>query len=257
MKPPGKPGGFVFGNIAKIFETGYIYGGYLMELKPLKRIGTYEQYKLKKFKDLDNKLLARLHKEWPEGATHAVFQFGERINNEYKVTKALLAKYNVALIYSASPSRIKVKKVPFPETLKLGRVPATKLRLLFIKQSKDLIKKIKQLGPAFRKEHANALKLLKGSRNIGIYRGGRLVSLSISIRRKNYLGENCEWLLWNWTAPDLSAQEAAAEDETFFGFVKQTRLPVELKTRSFGQANQKLARARGFIPKYVTVAKMA
>ena len=52
-----------------------------MEPAKLKRIGTYEQYRLKNFKDLDNKFLSRLHKNWPAGATHAVFTFTEPIKN--------------------------------------------------------------------------------------------------------------------------------------------------------------------------------
>ncbi|MDQ7774142.1 MAG: hypothetical protein RDU13_11560 [Elusimicrobiales bacterium] len=82
-----------------------------MGFKPEKAIGTYRVYKLKKFKELNNKFLARLHKEWPKGATHAVFKFAEPIKNEWRVTKPLLPKYNVALIYTARPSAIKVKKV--------------------------------------------------------------------------------------------------------------------------------------------------
>ncbi len=69
-----------------------------MELMPFKRVDTYALYKLKRFRVLDNKFLARLHKGLPEWATHAVLQFGEPIKNEWRVTERIDKKYNMAVI---------------------------------------------------------------------------------------------------------------------------------------------------------------
>ena len=98
---------------------------------------------------------------------------------------------------------------------------------------------------------------MKKARHASLFKDGKPVTLSAIVKRKNYLGENCDWILWGWAAPDLSKSESVAESEHFWGLWKKSRLPVEFKTRSFMPANQKLARARGFTPKYVTVARMA
>lgn len=228
-----------------------------MEPAKLKRIGTYDQYRLKNFKDLDNKFLGRLHKNWPAGATHTVFTFAEPMKKEWLVSKPLLSKYNVAIIYSAQPSRIKAKKVEMPETLTAGRLPQPKMLKLFLKGSNATIKKYKKLGSAFKKEIRMATGLMKKSRHVSLFKDGKPVTLSAIVKRKNYLGENCDWILWGWAAPGMSKSESAAENEYFWSLWKKSRLPVEFKTRSFMPGNQKLARARGFTPKYVTVAKMA
>ena len=228
-----------------------------MEPTKLKRIGTFEQYKLKNFKDLDNKVLSRLHKDWPAGVSHAVFIFDEPIKNEWRVSKSLLPKYNVAIIYSAKPLGIKVKKVALPETLTPGSLPQAKMLKLFLKGSNETVKKYKKLGPAFKKEIRIAVGLMKKARHASLFKDGKPVTLSAIVKRKNYLGENCDWILWGWAAPDMSKSESAAENEHFWGLWKKSRLPVELKTRSFMPRNQKLARSRGFTPKYVTVARMA
>ncbi|MDO8806454.1 MAG: hypothetical protein Q7R35_18745 [Elusimicrobiota bacterium] len=228
-----------------------------MEPTELKKVGTFEQYKLNNFKDLDNKLLSRLHKDWPAGATHAVFTFAEPIKNEWLVSKPLLSKYNVAIIYSAQPSQIKVKKVALPETLTSGCLPQAKMMRLFLEGSKETVKKIKKLGPAFKKEIRLAVVLMKKSRHVSLFKDGKPVTLSAIVKRRNYLGEYCDWILWGWADKGLSISESVAENEYFWGLWKKSRLPVELKTRSFMPGNQKLARSRGFTPKYVTVAKMA
>ena len=92
---------------------------------------------------------------------------------------------------------------------------------------------------------------------MSLFKDGKPVTLSAIVKRKNYLGENCDWLLWGWAAPDMSKSESVAKNEYFWGLWKKSKLPVELKTRSFIAGTQKLARARGFTPKYVTVSKMA
>lgn len=228
-----------------------------MEPAKPKRIGTYEQYRLKRLKDLDNKFLSGLHKNWPAGATHAVFTFAEPMKNEWLVSKPLLPKYNVAIIYSAQPSRIKAKKIELPETLTPGRLPQAKMLKLFLKGSNATIKKYKKLGPAFKKEVKMATGLMKKSRHVSLFKDGKPVTLFAIAKRKNYLGENCDWILWGWASPDMSKSESAAENEYFWSLWKKSKLSVEFKTRSFMPGNQKLARARGFTPKYVTVSKMA
>lgn len=227
-----------------------------MELKPLKKIGTYSQYRLKKFSELDNKLLAGLHKNWPSGVTHAVFQFGEPIKNEWRVTKPLLSKYNVALIYTAKPAAIKAKKVTLPETLVRGRLSAAKASALYKRLLLDTHKKYKKLGPAFKAEMATAIAALKKARHESLFKDGRPVTLYANYLRNNYVGKNCDWMLTFWVDPSLSKLEAAVVEEDYWGFARKSRLPVDYKTRSFGKEGQQDARARGFRPHYVTVAKM-
>ena len=228
-----------------------------MELKSLKRIGTYAQYKLKKFKDLNNELLAELHKDWPRGATHAVFQFGEPIKNEWRVMKPLLPKYNVALIYSARAAAIKAKKADIPDSLVPGRLSLEKSTALFRKNLQVTKKKIKKLGPAFKAEIESALSSFKKARREMLFKDGKPVTLYAIYRRKNYIGKNCDWLLSGWAATGLSKRENAAIDADFWRFCKECRLPVDFKTRSFMRSGQQQARSRGFKPSYVTVAKMA
>lgn len=228
-----------------------------MGFKPEKAIGTYRVYKLKKFKELNNKFLARLHKEWPKGATHAVFKFAEPIKNEWRVTKPLLPKYNVALIYTARPSAIKVKKVSLPETLEKRAVSIVKTRALYSKILAVTHKKIKKLGPAFKKEIETALDAINKARRETLFKDGKPAALYAIYRRRNYIGKTCDWMLTAWGSPALSKREGAAVDEDFWRFVKKSRLPVDFKTRSFLRWSQQQARARGFNPSYVTVAKMA
>jgi hypothetical protein len=227
-----------------------------MEIKALKRIGTFEQYRLKRFKDLDNKLLVQLHKNWPAGATHAVFQFGEPIKNEWRVTKLLLPKYNAALIYSARPSAVKAVKIALPETLERGRLSLNKTIALYKKILTGYHKKIKKLGPAYKAEMKTALKAVRAARTETLLKGGAQVTLFASYRRVNYVGKTCEWLLTGWGDPKLSKREAEFVDEDFWGFIKKSRLPVDFKTRSFMRESQEQARSRGFKPSYVTIAKM-
>ncbi len=227
-----------------------------MELKPLKRIGAYEQYKLKDFKELSNGLLARLHKEWPDGATHTVFQFGDKINDEHRLAKSISHKYNVAIIYSAKPGQIKSDGPNLPKAFNEGVLSRKTLRALFDKQSKQVYKKVKKLTPAYIKEHKLAVKLLENSRHLCLYKNGRFAALYIMVQRNNYLGKKCDWGLWMWSEPFLSSRENNAMLAYWFNWMKKTRLPVELKTRSFGIAAQKFMRKHGFEPKYVTVAKI-
>ncbi|OGR64823.1 MAG: hypothetical protein A2X31_02720 [Elusimicrobia bacterium GWB2_63_22] len=227
-----------------------------MELKPLKMIGTYSQYRLKKFSELNNNLLAELHKNWPRGATHAVFQFGEPIKNEWRVTKPLLPKYNVALIYTAKPSAIKAKKVALPETLVRGELSTAKVGALYKRVLLDTHKKIKKLGPAFKAEIATALAALKKSSHESLFKAGRPVTLFAKYRRKNYIGKQCDWMLTGWGEATLSKRESVAVEDDFWSFVKRSKLPVDYKTRSFRRQGQQEARERGFKPHYVTVAKM-
>lgn len=228
-----------------------------MELKSLKRIGTFEQYKLKRFKDLDNKLLAELHKDWPRGATHAVFQFGEPIKNEWRVTKPLLSKYNVALIYTAKPAAIRARKFSLPKDLVPGRLSPVKAQALYKGLLTDTQKKIKKLGPAFKAEMLTALAALKISTHESLLKDGRPVTLFARYRRKNYIGRNCDWLLTSWIDPAVAKRAGKAVEEYFWTFAKKAKLPLDYKTRSFMKSSQQNARARGFKPNYVTVAKMA
>lgn len=228
-----------------------------MELKSLKRIGTFEQYKLKKFKELDNKLLAKLHKNWPAGATHAVFQFGEPIKNEWHVTKPLLPKYNVALIYTAKPSAIKAKKFALPKELLRVKLSAAKANALYKGLLSDTHKKIKKLGPAFKAERVTALAALRIATHESLLKDGRPVTLFARYRRKNYIGRNCDWMLTGWIDPLILKRDGKAMEEYFWAFAKKSKLPVDYKTRSFMKSSQQNARARGFKPNYVTVAKMA
>lgn len=228
-----------------------------MEIKPLKRIGTFAQFKLKRFKDLNNELLAELHKNWPVGATHTVFQFGEPIKNEWRVTKPLLPKYNVALIYAARPSAVKAKKVVMPDTLEPRQLSKPQTVALFKKVLQGTKKRIKKLGPAFNAEIKTALKAVVTGRTETLFRDGRPVTLFASYRRNNYVGKTSDWVLTGWVAPDLPKKEEKFVQEDFWRFVKESKFPVDFKTRSFMRYNQKLARSRGFKPSYVTVAKMA
>ncbi len=226
-----------------------------MELKPGKKIGAYRVYKLNKFKELNNNLLAQLHKEWPKGATHAVFEFGEPIKNEWSVTKPLRPEYNVALIYTARPAAIKVKKTPLPETLERRDLSLEKTRTLYRKILTKTHKKIKKLGPAFKTEIKTALAALSKARRELLFKNGRPVTLYAIYRRSNYIGKNSDWMLTGWGSPDLSKREALAVDEDFWAFVKKSKLPVDFKTRSFMRGAQRQARLRGFKPNYVTVAR--
>ncbi|MHB0997347.1 MAG: hypothetical protein ACYC2I_13335 [Elusimicrobiales bacterium] len=227
-----------------------------MELKPLKKTGTFRLYRLKKFSQLNNKLLAELHKDWPRGATHAVFQFGEPIKNEWRVTGPLLAKYNVALIYTAKPSEVKVKKATLPEGFERVHLPAAKARALFKRLLLDNHKKIKKLGPAYKAEIAVALAALKKASYESLFRDGRPVTFFAKYHRKNYIGKNCEWMLTGWTDPSVPKRAAETLEEDFWRFAKKSRLALDFKTRSFSRQGQREARARGFKPNYVTVAKM-
>lgn len=228
-----------------------------MELKPLRKIGTFRLYKLKKFSQLNNELLAGLHKAWPRGATHAVFQFGEPIKNEWRVTGPLLPKYNVALIYTAKPSAIKARKVVLPVDLVPGRLGAAKAQAFYKGLLLDTHKKIKKLGPAFKAERRVALAALKKATHESLFKAGRPVTLFARYRRKNYIGKQCDWMLTGWIDPSVLKRDGKILEEYFWGFAKKAALPMDFKTRSFMRKSQQNARARGFKPNYVTVAKMA
>jgi len=227
-----------------------------MELKPAKRILKYEQYRLEQFKDLDNKLLAGLHRKWPAGATHAVFQFRNKIRDEHKLAKRISRSYNVSIIYAANPGQIKTEGPDLPDNFKEVRVSYNKLRTLFKRQAKQVYQKIKKLTPAFLEELKSAEKLLKHSRHLCLYRNNRFAALYIVVHRTNYLGKECEWGLWMWGEPFLTTKENTAVLTHYLRWVKRIRLPLELKARSFAVSTQKLLRKSGFEPKYVTVAKI-
>jgi hypothetical protein len=132
---------------------------------------------------------------------------------------------------------------------------AEKACALYRKVLLDTHKKIKKLGPAFKKEMADALRLLKKAKRETLFKNGSPVTLYAVLRRKNYIGKNCDWLLTGWGASTLTRREGMAVDEDFWGFVRKAKLPVDCKARSFMRDSQLQARERGFKPNYVTVAK--